>query len=92
MRVPPCVLTVEKPVFLNTPNQTQGEETTLPFLQDAPKAKILKGVHLILCFFEYLKIYSGLCPLSVSPRCQCVYTIAGQTPAPSPEFRKITTF
>ena len=32
-------------------------------------------------FFEDSKIYSGLWPLSVSPRCQCVYTMAGQTPA-----------
>ena len=32
-------------------------------------------------FFEDFKIYSGLWPLSVSPRCQCVYTMAGQTPA-----------
>ena len=32
-------------------------------------------------FFEDFKIYSGLWPLLVSPRCQCVYTMAGQTPA-----------
>ena len=32
-------------------------------------------------FFEDFKIYSELWPLSVSPRCQCVYTMAGQTPA-----------
>ena len=34
-----------------------------------------------MCFFEDLKIYSGLVPLSVSPQCECVYTMAGQTPA-----------
>ena len=31
--------------------------------------------------FEDFKIYSGLWPLSVSPRFQCVYTMAGQTQA-----------
>ena len=36
----------------------------------------LQDVHLILCFLEDFKIYSGLWPLSVSPRCQCVYTMA----------------
>ena len=35
------------------------------------QAGILQGVHKILCF----KIYSVLWPLSVSPRCQCVYTV-----------------
>ena len=35
--------------------------------------------------------YSGLWPLSVSPRCQFVDTMAGQT-AELAEFRKITTF
>ena len=40
------------------------------------------GRSLIIVFFEDFKIYSGLWPLSVSPRwCQCVYTMAGQTPA-----------
>ena len=34
-----------------------------------------------MCFFEDFKIYSGLWPLLVSPRCQWVYTMAGQTPA-----------
>ena len=34
-----------------------------------------------MCFFEDFRIYSGLWPLSVSPRCQGVYTMAGQTPA-----------
>ena len=33
-------------------------------------------------FFEDFEIYSGLWPLSVSPRCQCVYTHqAGRTPS-----------
>ena len=32
------------------------------------------------CFPEDINIYSGLWPLSVSPRCQWGYTIAGQTP------------
>ena len=31
-------------------------------------------------FFEDFKIYSGLWPLSVSPRYHCVYTMAGQKP------------
>ena len=46
-------------------------------------------------FFQDFKIYSRLWPLSVSPRCQCVYTMAGQTPALAAElaeFRKIKTF
>ena len=34
----------------------------------------IQGVHQILCFFEYFKIYSGLWPLSVSPRCASVCT------------------
>ena len=35
-----------------------------------------------LFFFEDFEIYSGVnWPLSVSPRCQCVYTMTGQTPA-----------
>ena len=33
----------------------------------------VQGVHLMLCFFKILK-YSGILPLSVFPRCQCVYT------------------
>ena len=33
------------------------------------------------CYFENFKIYSGLLHLSVSPRCQCVYTMAGKTHA-----------
>ena len=42
----------------------------------------VQGVHQILCFFEDIKIYFGLWPLSVSPRCQCEYTHqAGRTPA-----------
>ena len=41
----------------------------------------IQGVHEILCFFEDFKIYSGHRPLPVSPRFQCVYTMAGQTPA-----------
>ena len=44
---------------------------------------------------EGFKIYSGLWRLSVSPRCRCVYTMAGQTDAAAAElaeFRKITTF
>ena len=41
----------------------------------------VQGVHEKLCFFEDFNIYFGLCPLSVSPRCQCVYKMAGQTPA-----------
>ena len=32
-------------------------------------------------FFEDFKIYSGLWPLSVSHRCQCVYTMVGKTTA-----------
>ena len=32
-------------------------------------------------FFEDFKIYSGLWLLSVAPRCQCVYTMVGQTQA-----------
>ena len=43
MRVPPCVLTVEKPVFLNTPNQTQGEEITLLQHGDAACDQTLMG-------------------------------------------------
>ena len=39
----------------------------------------VQGVNWILCYFEYFKIYSGLWPLSFSPWCQCVYTMAGQT-------------
>ena len=35
---------------------------------------VIRGVNLILCFFEDFKIYSGLWSFSVSPRCQCVYT------------------
>ena len=43
---------------------------------------IMNRVFIEYCvsFFEDFKIYSGLWPLSVSPRCQCVYTMAGQTP------------
>ena len=41
----------------------------------------VQGVHQILCFFEDIQIYFGLWPLSVSPLCQCAYTMAGQTPA-----------
>ena len=40
---------------------------------------MVEGVHEILCFFVDFKICSGLGPLSVSPHCQCVYTMAGQT-------------
>ena len=53
------------------------------------------GCSLNIVFFEGFKIYSGLWPLSVFPRCQCVYTMAGQIPALAAElaeFRKITTF
>ena len=32
-------------------------------------------------FFKDFKIYSGLWSLSDFPRCQCVYTMAGKTPA-----------
>ena len=32
-------------------------------------------------FYEDFKIYSGLWTLSVSLRCQCVFTMIGQTPA-----------
>ena len=39
------------------------------------------GCALKIVFFEDFKIYSGIWPLSVSTRCQCVYTMAGQTPA-----------
>ena len=39
------------------------------------------GCPLNIVFFEDLKIYSELCPLSVSPGYQCVYKMAGQTPA-----------
>ena len=39
------------------------------------------GCSLNIVFFEDFKIYSELWPLSVSPRCQCVYTMAGQTQA-----------
>ena len=45
----------------------------------------------IVFFFEDFKIYSGLWCLSAPPRCHCVYTMTGQTPA-NTEFRKITTF
>ena len=45
------------------------------------EVRVIQGVKLILCFFEDFEIYSGLWPLSVSPRCQCVYTMTGQTPA-----------
>ena len=41
----------------------------------------VQGVHEKLFFFEDFNIYFGLCPLSVSPRCQCVYKIAGRKPA-----------
>ena len=34
-----------------------------------------------MCFFEDFKIYSGLWPLLAFPRCQWLYTMAGQTPA-----------
>ena len=34
-----------------------------------------------IVFIEDTKIYSGLWPLSVYPRCQGLYTMAGQTPA-----------
>ena len=39
------------------------------------------GCSFNIVFFEDFKIYSGLWPLLVSPRRQCVYTMAGQTPA-----------
>ena len=38
------------------------------------------GCLLNILFFEDIKTYSGLWPISVSPRCQCVYTMAGQAP------------
>ena len=37
-------------------------------------------------YFVFSKIFL------VSPRCKCVYTMEGQTPAELAEFRKITTF
>ena len=52
-----------------------------------PTTFYIQGVHSILCFFEDFKIYSGLWPLSVSPRCQCVYTMAGQTPVLQPNWQ-----
>ena len=44
------------------------------------------------CFFEDFKIYSGLCALSVSPR--CFYNGKSNTSAAAElaEFREITTF
>ena len=39
------------------------------------------GCSLNIVFFEDYEIYSGLWPLSVSSRCQCVYTMAGHNPA-----------
>ena len=59
------------------------------------EVRVIQGVKLILCFFEDFEIYSGLWPLSVSPRIQSVYIMAGRTPALAAElteFRKITTF
>ena len=38
----------------------------------------LQGIHWIWCFIEDFKIYSGLWPLSVSPRCQCVWQVKHQ--------------
>ena len=57
----------------------------------------------VMCVLSYMYVCTGcslntvffLWPLSVSPRCQCVYTMAGQTPglaAELAEFRKITIF
>ena len=46
-----------------------------------PRMRYGTGCSLNIVFFEDFKIYSGLWPLSVSPRCQYVYTMAGQTPA-----------
>ena len=42
---------------------------------------ICTGCLLNVFFLEDFIIYSSLWPLSVSPRCQCVYTMAWQTPA-----------
>ena len=38
------------------------------------------GCPLNIVILEDFKIYSGIWPLSVSPRCQCLYTMAGYTP------------
>ena len=35
----------------------------------------------IVGFFPKILKHFGLWPFSVSPRCQCVYTVTGQTPA-----------
>ena len=70
--------------FLFPPNKVEIAKSVLinlKVLKSMREAGEVQGVHLILCFFEDFKIYSGLCPLSVSPRFQCVYTMAGQTPA-----------
>ena len=40
-------------------------------------------------FFEDFRIYFGLWPLSVSLRCQCVYTLAGQTQALAAELAEL---
>ena len=40
----------------------------------------LQGV-IKYCVFSNILKYSGLWPFSVFPRCQCVYTMAVQTPA-----------
>ena len=40
--------------------------------------------------FEDFNIYSGHWPLSVYPRCQCVYTMAGKTPALQQSSEKAT--
>ena len=42
---------------------------------------MVQGVDYILCFFKDFKTYSGLCPFTIFPWCQGVYTTAGQTPA-----------
>ena len=41
----------------------------------------IQDVHKKLCFFKGSNLYSGLWSLSVSARCECVCTIAGQTQA-----------
>ena len=51
------------------------------FLHKTLKHKVCLFSLITGCFFQDFEIYSGLWSLSVSPRCQCVYTIAGQTPA-----------
>ena len=67
-----------------------NQQSRLPSLADADtlslagaeNCNVVTGCSLNIVFFRrFLNIYCGLWPLSVSPQCQCVYTMAGQTPA-----------